>query len=66
MNKREAKIQALRFVASLAETSIGGGFEPADNEADDEKIFAAMREICQALENRADKLERSSPRPPEL
>lgn len=58
MNKRDAYAYALRCVADLAETSIGGGFEPTGNEEDDERVFVAMRQICKQLESRADAMER--------
>lgn len=46
MNKREAHVWALRYIAQIAESSIGAGFEPTGTEEDDELVFAAMRQIC--------------------
>lgn len=58
MNKRTAHIKALRWVAELAETTIGSGFSAGEEtEEDDDKVYEAMRKVCEELNRRADTLE---------
>ena len=56
MKQREAYIEALRIVASMALNAPGGGLQPTENEDDDEKVFRQMEKIAQQLDNRADRL----------
>lgn len=64
MNKRQARIEALRSIAGIAESSPGAGYDPTGNDDDNEKVFAEMRIIYDELMRRADQIEKRMQRGP--
>lgn len=57
MNRQQARIEALRAIASIAHSSPGAGFTFTDNDADEDKCLKEFWDIIDELNRRANQIE---------
>jgi hypothetical protein len=57
MNRQEARMEALRNIASNARSDIDAGFEASDNEDEEKSIIREMCDIIEELLRRASQIE---------